>query len=124
MTSPSLIGDGNDCRGSVQIRGSADLADEQAELEEDLALMRRRFPELEGMPESQKPTSWYPGWRHFERMKQAGVAADRKRSITPLDAQQIDASDQYGVTGRQSVLFAPITDDDGGDDNSSHKQKD
>jgi hypothetical protein len=87
----------------VRILGSddtgSDPAHEQGELEEDLVLVRRKFPELEGMPESQKPTSWYPGWRRVERMKQTWAAADRKRSVSLPDAQQDVVSNWYAVTG-------------------------
>jgi hypothetical protein len=57
VTSPNLAGDADDYSGRIQIHASTDLDDEQRELSEDLALMRRKFPQLEGMPESQKPTS-------------------------------------------------------------------
>jgi hypothetical protein len=96
-----LPGDVDDYSRRIQIHASTDLDDEQRELEEDLALMRRKVPQLEGMPESQKPTSWYPGCRRVERMKQAWAAADRKRSVPPPDAQQIVSSDQRAVSGRE-----------------------
>ncbi|KAH0045778.1 hypothetical protein KCU78_g172, partial [Aureobasidium melanogenum] len=52
VTGPILVGHADDYSGGVQIRESVDSADEQGELEEDLALMDRRFPKLEGMPVS------------------------------------------------------------------------
>jgi hypothetical protein len=124
VTGSSLAGDADDYSGRIQIHASTDLDDEQRELEEDLALMRRRFPQLEGMLESQKPTSWYPGCRRVERTKQAWAAADRKRSVPPPDAQQIISSDQRAVSGRESVPFAPITSNDSGDDSFSRMQGD
>jgi hypothetical protein len=124
VTGPSLAGDADDCSGCIHVHESADSADEQGELEEDLVLMRRRFPQLEGMPESQKPMSWYPGWRRVERLKQTCIAADRRRSVPSPDAQQVVASNQYAVTGCESVAFAPITGEDSGDDNCSYMQGD
>jgi hypothetical protein len=124
VTGPSLAGDADDYSGRIQIHASTDLDDEQRELEEDHALMRRKFPQLEDMPEPQKPTSWYPGCRRVERMKQACAAADRKRSVPPPDAQQVVSSDRYAVSGRESVLFAPTTGNDSGNDSFCRMQGD
>jgi hypothetical protein len=99
-----LPGDVDDYSRRIQIHASTDLDDEQRELEEDLALMRRKVPQLEGMPESQKPTSWYPGCRRVERMKQAWAAADRKRSVPPPDAQQIRQFLPYARRLRDRLL--------------------
>lgn len=66
MIGPILVGDANDYSGGIQIRRSVDSADEQGELEEDLALMNRRFPKPEGMPESRKPKSWYLDCRRMD----------------------------------------------------------
>jgi hypothetical protein len=43
VTGSSLAGDADDYSGRIQIHASTDLDDEQRELEEDLALMRRRL---------------------------------------------------------------------------------
>lgn len=86
VAGPSLSGGADHYSVGVQIRESAGSTDEQGESEEDLVLMERRLPELEGMPESQKPKSWCPGWRRIERVKQTWAAADRKRSVHSQDA--------------------------------------
>jgi hypothetical protein len=124
VTDPSLAGDADDYSDLFQIHASTDSADEQRELDEDLVLIGRRFPQLEGMPESQKPISWYPGRRRVERMKQTCIAADRRRSVLSPDAQHVVASDQYTVTGCESVTLAPIIGEDSGDDNCSRMQGD
>lgn len=124
MAGPSLSGGADHYSVGVQIHESAGSTDEQGELEEDLILMERRLPELEGMPESQKPKSWYPGWRRIERMKQTWAAADRKRSVHSQDAQQVAMGDQYATTGCESVTSALVTSDDSGEDNRPHLQGD
>ncbi|KAG9666669.1 hypothetical protein KCU67_g500, partial [Aureobasidium melanogenum] len=124
VAGPSLSGGADHYSVGVQIHESAGSTDEQGELEEDLILMERRLPELEGMPESQKPKSWYPGWRRIERMKQTWAAADRKRSVHSQDAQQVAMGDQYATTGCESVTSALVTSDDSGEDNRPHLQGD
>jgi hypothetical protein len=52
-------------------------------------------------------------------MKQACATADRRRSVLSPDAQHVVVSDQYAVTGCESVTFAPITGNDSGDDGFS-----
>ena len=58
--------------------------DEDLELEQDMLTLQRTLPNIETMTESQKPKTWYPGWRAIARMKNQWLDRDRERSCDSM----------------------------------------